>query len=161
MKKSASHGLKTPATLFLDRHKYPYELFECTGEIEGTAEFMANFLGVPCHEVIKSIVFMDEMNKGYMVLQHGDQTIDTKILRKVLGVKSIRPAPYEFAHKWTGYEFGGTSPFGIKAKLPIYAEQTIFEMETLFINGGKRGVNIKITPDILTKIGVRALEVTK
>lgn len=161
MKKSASHGVKTPATLFLDRHQYDYELFECTGEIEGTAEFMANFLGVPCHEVIKSIVFMDEMNKGYMVLQHGDQTIDTKVLRKALGVKSIRPAPYDFAHKWTGYEFGGTSPFGIKAKLPIYAESTIFEMESLFINGGKRGVNIKIAPDLLVKIGVKPLAVTK
>ncbi len=160
MRKKQNH-IKTPATLFLDRHQFPYEIFECTGEIEGTAQFMADFLGVPCHEVIKSIVFMDEMNKGYMVLQHGDQTIDTKILRKAFGVKSIRPAPYEQAHKWTGYEFGGTSPFGIKANLPIFAESTIFEMETLFINGGKRGVNIKITPAILREIGVKPLEVTK
>lgn len=160
MKNPVTH-VKTPATLFLDRQKMAYEVFECTGEIEGTADFMADFLGVPSHEVIKSIVFMDERNKGYMVLQHGDQTIDTKILRKVLGVKNVRPAPYEFAHKWTGYEFGGTSPFGIKAKLPIYAEKTIFEMEALFINGGKRGVNIRITPDLLTKIGVKPIEVTK
>lgn len=160
MKNPVTH-VKTPATLFLDRQKMAYEVFECTGEIEGTADFMADFLGVPSHEVIKSIVFMDERNKGYMVLQHGDQTIDTKILRKVLGVKNVRPAPYEFAHKWTGYEFGGTSPFGIKAKLPIYAEKTIFEMEMLFINGGKRGVNIRITPDLLTKIGVKPIEVTK
>lgn len=155
------HSVKTPATRFLDQNKYEYEVFECTGEIEGTAEFMANFLGVPCYEVIKSIIFMDEKNHGYMVLQHGDQTIDTKILRKILNVKNVRPAPYEYAHKWTGYEFGGTSPFGIRANIPIYAERTIFDMETLFINGGKRGVNIKIKPELLTKIGVIPIDVTK
>ena len=153
--------VKTPATLFLDRKKLAYEVFECTGEIEGTAEFMANFLNVPLHDIIKSIVFMDERNKGYMVLQHGDLTIDTKILRKELGVKNVRPAPYEFAHKWTGYEFGGTSPFGIKANIPIFAESSIFEMESFYINGGKRGVNIKITPELLKAIGVKPIEVTK
>ena len=153
--------VKTPATLFLDRKKLAYEVFECTGEIEGTAEFMANFLNVPLHDIIKSIVFMDERNKGYMVLQHGDLTIDTKILRKELGVKNVRPAPYEFAHKWTGYEFGGTSPFGIKANIPIFAESSIFEMESFYINGGKRGVNIKITPELLKAIGVKPIKVTK
>ena len=161
MRQSNKSKLKTPATRFLDQHHFPYEIHECTGEIEGTAEFMANFLGVPCYEVIKSIVFMDEKYHGYMVLQHGDQTIDTKLLRKILGVKSVRAAPYDYAHKWTGYEFGGTSPFGIKANIPIYAERTIFEMESLFINGGKRGVNVKIKPDILRQIGVIPVEVSK
>src|SRR5699024_3771214 len=112
MKKSS---IKTPATLFLDRQKLPYEVFECAGEVEGTAEFMADFLNVPVHQVIKSIVFTDERSKGYMVLQHGDQRIDTKTLRKEFNVKNVSPASYELAHKWTGYEFGGTSPFGIKA----------------------------------------------
>lgn len=161
MKKSKKASIKTPATLFLDRQKLPYEVFECNGEIEGTAEFVADFLGVPAHQVIKSIVLTDERNKGYMVLQHGDQSIDTKTLRKVFGVKSVTPASYELAHKWTGYEFGGTSPFGIKANIPIYAESSIFEMETLFINGGRRGVSLKITPDLLVKIGVKPIEATK
>lgn len=161
MKRAESERVKTPATLYLDRHQLPYQLFQCTGEIEGTAEFMANFLGVPAYEVIKSIVFMDEKHHGYMVLQHGDHTIDTKKLRKILGVKSIRSAPYEYAHKWTGYQFGGTSPFGIKADLPIYAEESIFQLESFYINGGQRGVNIKITPDLLTYIGVTPISVTK
>ncbi len=158
MKKSS---IKTPATLFLDRQKLPYEVFECQGEIEGTAEFMAEFLNVPIHQVIKSIVFADERGKGYMVLQHGDQSIDTKALRKLFNVKNLSPASYELAHKWTGYEFGGTSPFGMKAKLPIYAESSIFEMKSFFINGGRRGVSLKITPDLLLEIGVKPIEVTK
>lgn len=161
MSKSKKSTIKTPATLYLDRHKLPYEVFECHGEIEGTAEFMAEFLNVPLHQVIKSIVLADEKNKGYMVLQHGDHSIDTKTLRKLFGVKSVNPASYELAHKWTNYEFGGTSPFGIKANLPIFAESTIFEMETLFINGGRRGVTLKITPDLLEKIGVKAIKAVK
>lgn len=161
MKKPKKTTIKTPATLLLDRQKLPYEVFECTGEIEGTAEFMADFLGVPVHQVIKSIVLTDERSKGYMILQHGDQSIDTKGLRKTFGVKSVNPASYELAHKWTGYEFGGTSPFGIKANIPIYAESSIFEMDYLYINGGRRGVTLKITPDLLKKIGVKAIEATK
>ena len=154
-------SIKTPATLFLDRQKLPYEVFECAGEVEGTAEFMADFLNVPVHQVIKSIVFTDERSKGYMVLQHGDQRIDTKTLRKEFNVKNVSPASYELAHKWTGYEFGGTSPFGIKANIPIYAEHTIFEMDSIFINGGRRGVSLKISPDLLHHIGVKAIEVSK
>ncbi|NLJ51234.1 MAG: hypothetical protein GX342_03675 [Alcaligenaceae bacterium] len=161
MSKSNKSSVKTPATLFLDRLKLPYELFECHGEVEGTAEFIAEFLNVPLHQVIKSIVFADEKRKGYMVLQHGDQSIDTKALRKVIDAKTVSPAAYELAHKWTGYEFGGTSPFGIKSRIPIYAESSIFEMESLFINGGRRGVTLKITPILLTEIGVKAIEVRK
>ena len=161
MKHAKKNTIKTPATLFLDRQKIPYQVFECQGEIEGTAEFMASFLGVPTHQVIKSIVLSDEKHKGYMVLQHGDQTIDTKTLRKLFGVKHIVPASYELAHKWTGYEFGGTSPFGIKAKLPIYAERSILEMDSLFINGGRRGLSLKITPEALLQIGVKPIEATK
>ena len=86
MKKPEKSAVKTPATLFLYRQKLPYEVFECTGEIEGTADFMANFLGVPVHEVIKSIVFMDEKNKGYMVLQHGDQTIEERDFNSAVSV---------------------------------------------------------------------------
>ena len=136
-------------------------MFECAGEVEGTAEFMADFLNVPVHQVIKSIVFTDERSKGYMVLQHGDQRIDTKTLRKEFNVKNVSPASYELAHKWTGYEFAGTSPLGIEANIPIYAEHTIFEMDSIFINGGRRGVSLKISPDLLHHIGVKAIEVSK
>ena len=43
------------------------------------------------------------------------------------------------ANKWTGYLVGGTSPFGTKTVLPVYVEASILALDTIYINGGKRG----------------------
>jgi prolyl-tRNA editing enzyme YbaK/EbsC (Cys-tRNA(Pro) deacylase) len=56
----------------------------------------------------------------------------------------------------TGYLVGGTSPFGVKTKMPIYAERTIFDLERIYINGGKRGFLIEIQPRVLEQV----LEIT-
>src|SRR5699024_12866396 len=111
--------------------------------------------------VIKIIIIIDDRIKRYKVIQLGDQRIVNKTMRKEFNVKNVSPASYELAHKCTGYEFGGTSPFCIKANIPIYAEHTIFEMDSIFINGGRRGVSLKISPDLLHHIGVKAIEVSK
>ena len=46
--------------------------------------------------------------------------------------------------------FGGTSPFGVKTKMPVYAEKTIFDLSKIYINGGKRGFLISINPQGFT-----------
>lgn len=152
---------ETAGTRFLKQHNLPFLAQYYPQEIEGSAQFTADYLGQPLHLIVKSIVFIDESYKGYMVLMHGDCSIDTKRMRKLLGVKKLRPAPFEYAHKWTGYQFGGTSPFGIRAVLPIYVESTILELPHLYINGGKRGLILKITPDLLEFIGAIPVKVAK
>jgi prolyl-tRNA editing enzyme YbaK/EbsC (Cys-tRNA(Pro) deacylase) len=58
----------------------------------------------------------------------------------------------EKASKLTGYLVGGTSPFGTKTKLPVYAERTIFALEKIYINGGKRGFLVAIAPEVLKAV---------
>jgi len=111
----------------------------------GTAH-SAKELGVPEHAVIKTIVMETDAKKPLVVLMHGDFDISAKQLARHIGVKSVAPCSPETAMRHTGYMVGGTSPFGLRKPLPIYAEESIFELQELYINGGRRGLLVKLVP---------------
>lgn len=142
----------TQAIRFLRQKRVEFEphLFEYV-ERGGTTH-SAEILNVDEHCVIKTLVFETNEKKPLIVLQHGDREVSEKNLARHLNVKSISPASFDKAQKLTGYIFGGTSPFGLKTKMPIYAERTIFELEKIYINGGKRGFLVGIEPEVLKEV---------
>ena len=117
----------------------------------GTAE-SARQLGVDEHAVVKTLVFETNENKPLIVLMHGDLQVSTKGLARHISVKAVEPASPERAAKFTGYQFGGTSPFGLKTQIPIYAEHTIFDLERIYINGGKRGFLVQLDPNTMDRV---------
>lgn len=120
----------------------------------GTRE-SAKQLNVDEHAVVKTIVFETNEKKPLIVLMHGDREISTKNLARLVNVRSIEPASPEKATKWTGYLVGGTSPFGTKTKMPIYVERSIFDLEKIYINGGKRGFLVEIDPaELRNSLGI-------
>lgn len=119
---------------------------------KGGTSHTSEVLGVDEHVVIKTLVFETNDKKPLIVLQHGNKEVSEKNLARHLGVKSVAPATAERATKLTGYIFGGTSPFGTKTKMPIYAESSIFELPKIYINGGKRGFQVEIETNILREI---------
>ena len=149
----------TPAVRFLRQHKiefvphlYPYE------ERGGTAH-SAHCLNVDEHAVVKTIVLQNEAKKGLIVLMHGDKQISTRKLGRLLGMKHIEPADPQQANKWTGYLVGGTSPFGCKTALPVYMERSITALDKIYINGGKRGFLVEISPIALNALAAEAVDV--
>lgn len=126
-------------------HLYEYE------EKGGTA-VSARELGVDEHHVIKTLVMEDEQKSPLIVLMHGDQEVSTKELARCLGVKTISPCNPETALKLTGYQVGGTSPFATRKEIPVYMEKTIQGLESIYINGGKRGFLIGMTPQVIIKL---------
>jgi Cys-tRNA(Pro) deacylase len=149
----------TPAVRFLREKKVEFvpHLYEYV-EKGGTSE-SARQLGLDEHAVIKTLVFETSEKKPLIVLMHGDREVSTKNLARHLGVKSVEPATSDRASKVTGYQFGGTSPFGTRMKLPVYAESTIFDLDRIYINGGKRGFLVEIDPAVLKLIDVTEVEV--
>lgn len=150
----------TPALRALDALGIPWEGHTFPYVDKGGTRHSSAQLGVPEHEVIKTLVFEDDQKRPLIVLMHGDRSVSTKNLARQLhhlGVRSVAPCKPETAERHTGYQVGGTSPFGTRKALPIYAEATIFQLERLFINGGKRGFLVRITPQDLD----RALAPTK
>src|ERR671917_1124491 len=120
-------------------HLYEYE------ERGGTRR-SAEELGVDEHAVVKTLVLETDARRPLVVLMHGDREVSTKRLARRLGVKTVRPCDPAAAQRHTGYMVGGTSPFGTRARLPVYVERTIFGLPRIFINGGKRGFLVEIEP---------------
>lgn len=150
----------TPAIRFLREKKIDFvpHLYEYV-EKGGTAE-SARQLGVDEHAVVKTLVFETNEKKSLIVLMHGDRHVSAKNLARHIGVKSVEPATPERANKWTGYMVGGTSPFGTRTAMPVYVEKTIFDLDWIYINGGKRGFLIEIDPAILKSVlKIEAVEV--
>lgn len=142
----------TSAVRLLRAHKvsfqtHLYDYIERGGTKRSSAE-----LGVSEHLVIKTLVMETESRQPLIVLMHGDCEVSTQKLARHLNVKRIEPCDAETAHKLTGYLVGGTSPFGTKKILPIYAERTIFDLDKIYLNGGKRGFLIEISPADLKRV---------
>ncbi len=124
----------------------------------GGTQVSAEALGVPEHSVGKTIVMETDEKKPLLVLMHGDLEVSAKQLARILGVKHVELCTADIAQRHTRYQFGGTSPFGTRKKLPVYAEKTIFDLPKIFINGGKRGFLVEIDPNELKRV-LRASEV--
>jgi len=143
------HVSETPATRWLrerhvpfSEHPYPYE------EHGGTA-VSARELGVDEHAVVKTLVMEDEASMPLIVLMHGDCKVSTKALAREVGLKRIAPCKPEVAQRHSGYQVGGTSPFGVRKAMRTYVEETILALPTIYINGGRRGYLVGIAPQVL------------
>jgi len=150
----------TPAIRVLREQKIEFEphIFEYIEK--GGTKHSSEVLKVDEHAVVKTLIFETNEKKPLVVLMHGDFQVSTKELARLLNVKTIVPVSSERANKLTGYLFGGTSPFGTKTKMPVYAEKTIFDLEKIYINGGKRGFLIAIEPRVLRDVlDIEAVEV--
>jgi len=142
----------TPAVRLLREKKVAFEPHLYDYVEHGGTRHSAESLGVDEHSVVKTLVMETEAKKPLIVLMHGDREVSTKNLARQLGFKSIHPCDFAQAQKHTGYLVGGTSPFGTRAKLHVYAERTIFELPKIYINGGKRGFLVSIDPAVLKEV---------
>jgi Cys-tRNA(Pro) deacylase len=140
---------KTPVTQairLLKQHRVIFSPHLYSYEEKGGTSVSARELGVDEHQVIKTLVMEDDSRSPLIVLMHGDQEVSTKDLARAVGVKTITPCNPEIALKHTGYQVGGTSPFATRKAMPVYMEKTIATLPRIYINGGKRGFLVSMTP---------------
>jgi Cys-tRNA(Pro) deacylase len=144
--------MKTPATEHLAKYGVAYteHLYDYV-EHGGTA-VSAQSLGVPEREVVKTLVMQDEQGRPLIVLMHGDRKVSTKNLARQAGRKSLEPCKPEVAQRHTGYQVGGTSPFGTRKALPVFIERSILELDEIYINGGRRGLLVKLRTAELARV---------
>ncbi len=142
----------TPAIRLLRQEKVDFSHHLYTYEEKGGTAVSARELGVAEHAVIKTLVMENEDKQPLIVLMHGDREVSTKNLARELRCKAVKPCDPSTAQKHTGYQVGGTSPFGTRKPMPVYAEASIFALDRIYINGGKRGYLVGMTPDELDRI---------
>jgi len=152
MAKKNAHVSETPATQMLRQHgvsftEHVYDYVEHGGTAESSRQ-----LGVPEHEVVKTLVMQDDKAQPLIVLMHGDRQVSTKNLARAIGAKSVEPCKPEVAQRHSGYLVGGTSPFGTKKAMPVYVEASVLALPRICINGGRRGFLVGIEPAVLTRL---------
>jgi Cys-tRNA(Pro) deacylase len=142
------HAPETPATSFLRQHGVVFtEHLYAYVDHGGTAE-SARQLGVDEHAVVKTLVMQDQDEKPLLILMHGDREVSLKNFARQIGVKKVVPCKPEVAQRHTGYQVGGTSPFGTRKALPVYLERSILALPTIYINGGNRGFLVGLSPQV-------------
>jgi Cys-tRNA(Pro) deacylase len=142
----------TPATVYLKAHGVAYTQHEYDYEEHGGTEVSSRALGVAEHAVVKTLVMQDETAQPLVVLMHGDRKVSTKNLARQAGVKRIEPCRPEAAQRHSGYQVGGTSPFGTRKPLRVYLERSILALPKIYINGGRRGLLVGIAPGEIVRV---------
>ncbi|MCA9717710.1 MAG: aminoacyl-tRNA deacylase [Myxococcales bacterium] len=126
---------------------HPYEYVEHGGSAASSAA-----LGVDEHHVVKTLIFEDAEQQPLIVLMHGDRSVSAKQLARVLGTRSTRPCAPATAERHSGYRVGGTSPFGVRRRMPVYVERSVLALPRVWINGGARGLLVSLAPAVLTEL---------
>jgi Cys-tRNA(Pro) deacylase len=142
----------TPAVRLLREKKVEFEPHLYDYVEHGGTSHSAEALGLDEHTVVKTLVMEAEGKRPFIILMHGDREVSTKNLARHMGVKSVHPCDFAEAQKHTGYMVGGTSPFGTRTRLHVYAERTIFDLPVIYINGGKRGFLVSLDPKVLKEV---------
>jgi len=146
------HVSETPATALLRAQgvaftEHPYEYVE-----HGGAQHSAAVLGLDPFAVVKTLIMQDQSAAPLVVLMHGNRTVSTKNLARQIGAKSVEPCKPEVANRHSGYLVGGTSPFGTRKAMPVYIESTILDLPRIWLNGGRRGYLVGISPQVCVQL---------
>ena len=153
------HVSETPATQMLRKHRVAFSEHPYAYEEHGGTAVSARALEVPEHHVVKTLVMQDEAAKPMIVLMHGDCKVSTKNLARAIPCKSVEACKPEVAQRHSGYQVGGTSPFGVRRAMPVYVEAGILLLERIYINGGRRGYLVGIAPQVLLELlGARPVQ---
>lgn len=152
-----SKAPSTPATRLLREQGVAYTEHLYRYEERGGTRVSSRELGVDEHAVVKTLVMEDEDRAPLLVLMHGDREVSVKALARTIGKKLVQPCKPEVANRHSGYQVGGTSPFGTRRAMPVYLERTILELPRVFVNGGSRGFLVGLAPAELQRVLAPAL----
>ncbi len=142
----------TPAIHALRRHGIPFTEHLYRYEDHGGTRVSSRELGVPEHLIVKTLVMEDDRRQPLIVLMHGDREVSTKALARAIGAKTVAACRPEIAERHTGYLVGGTSPFGTRKQLPVYIERAILDLESVYVNGGRRGFLVRLAPQAFVDV---------
>lgn len=148
----------TTAIRFLNDNKVFFEPYEYDYQEKGGTSQTALELNIDEYSVIKTLIFQAD-KEIICVLMHGNYEVSTKELSRNLNVKFIEQVDEKTAFNATGYKFGGTSPFGTRKALKIYVEESILNLDKIYINGGKQGFIIAISPESLGLLDYKTVNV--
>lgn len=152
--------MSTRAIVWLKKKKVAFEIVPYDHEVKGAA-FAAQATGFPLEKTVKTLV-VDLGGKAFgLALMPGDRQLSLKKLARAFDVKKASMADAEAAERLTGYHVGGISPFGLRQRLPAVMEESLPRWDEVMINGGQRGIMLKMVPgDIVASLQCKVVALT-
>jgi Cys-tRNA(Pro) deacylase len=150
---------ETAATRWLTEHAVKHRVV--VTEPASSAEESAQLQGIELRQLLRTIVVRRGEDDYLFVLVPGGRRFDWPKLRAHLGVKRMSLPDADEARAATGYERGTITPFGSTRSWPVIADTSIEALDIVAIGGGKRGVNIHMSPtDLVAATGAQIVDVT-
>lgn len=144
--------VKTNAMRFLDKNNIEYKklVYECDNFISG--EDIAEKLRQPFEKTFKTLVTQGKSKNYFVFVLPVDKELDLKKAAKSVKEKSVEMLPLKDITEITGYIRGGCTPIGMKKNYFTVIHRSAEDFETIFISGGKRGLQIEINPKELIRV---------
>lgn len=143
----------TPATLALERARAAFTLheYDYDPQAERIGLQAADALGVDPARMLKTLM-LKAGDRIVCAILPSDKEVNLKRLAAAAGAKTAAMLAPADAERMTGYKVGGISPFGQKKRVAVFIEETATRYPTVFVNGGRRGLQIEIAPQGLIGI---------
>jgi Cys-tRNA(Pro)/Cys-tRNA(Cys) deacylase len=152
---------KTNAMRMLGARKIPFETYTFDPDIH-SADGVAEALGLPAHQVYKTLVVMRQKGRPLLVMVAGDRELDLKRLASAVGEKKLSMASYKEAEALTGLQVGGISALELLNRgFDVYIDRAATELSHILISAGCRGINLMLSVEDLIRITrARVIEAT-
>lgn len=152
---------KTNAMRALDQRRIAYTPYFYSDTIHSAVE-VAQLLGIDASHIFKTLVALTDDGRQLLVVTPGDRELDLRLVARGIGAKSVHMALQRDAERLTGLKVGGISPLALLGKrFEVYLDAPGAALDELYINGGQRGVNIKLClADLLAVTSARVIEAT-
>lgn len=138
-------------------HEYEHDPNSQSYGLEASEKMGAN----PAH-VFKTLVVQDDNDKLAVAIVPVEHLLNLKKIAKAIGSKKAVMADPKLVERTTGYVLGGVSPLGQKKRLPTVIDITAKDLTTMYVSGGRRGLEIELPPDELAKtLGAGFIEITQ
>ncbi|HSB85651.1 MAG TPA: Cys-tRNA(Pro) deacylase [Ilumatobacteraceae bacterium] len=144
----------TPAIVALDKAGVPYRVheFQADPAKRSFGHAAAEALGVEAQRVFKTLIAVVDEDRHVVGIVPVSGQLSLKELAAAVDGKRAEMCAPDSAERLTGYVVGGISPFGQKRSLPVVVDETCILFDTVFVSGGRRGLDIEIAPDDLVAV---------
>lgn len=143
----------TPAIRELERRGVSFTIheYELGGSGRDFGVEAADRLGLDPDEVFKTLVVATDRGEAIAIVPVSGR-LGLKALGRALGVKRVTMCDPATAERITGFVRGGVSPFGQRQRLPTVIDETAVLFDTIYVSGGKRGLDLGVAPDDLIRV---------